>query len=379
MRRANLASSIAHYDEAATAYQRYASRYGGEKDAAHALNTAVVYHRALGHDRLALAGLENFIKRYGKKQPAGVVEALLNMAALHESQGNRKLEIDTYRRYIKEVGSKGGTDRLLIVHAKLGELLWKQSCTNLDKHGSCVRIRRHKRGITRCGPESLTRLEVVARHPRHVQEARKNFAQVLKLEKRGVVDDAPERRRSWVVYWLEATRFYMLEQRLERVLGRAYPKMHDNNDPKFRKASVQWNRDSDKLLREFMRSYRDVGSNGGGAEWTIAGAARVGQIAQQLSDVLLTVEIPKKLRSGANKDQICHGLTAQAAPLEDIAVSSYALCLDLTIQLNQIGSWSRLCEAKLQTLRPSDFPAGLEIQGKPDAIGYQMAIEPMIH
>jgi hypothetical protein len=319
---------------------------------------------------------------------------MFGLAGIYEKQGNDDAIVKAYKRYIKEIGKSGGADRLLIANAKIGEILWRQSCKVDGVNGACVKVkreramrrrgkRRRRKGVqlpTQCGPESKIKLTVLDRDRRRSREARKYFQAALKQVRRGAIDKAPdEGRKAAAIYWMAASKFYMNEQDYEKFLNVKFPTRlnFSARNPKKKKDSekrfLKWIEDKKKLAVKVNKSYEEVRQiKGGGAAWAVAAAARMGQVSQNFADGLFTAEIPKDVRTGPwaedAVDAYCDALTEQAAPLEDLSVAAFGFCLNLSTNLNWFNDWSRLCEKELGQIRPADYPTATEAHGDPNGV-----------
>jgi hypothetical protein len=381
--------SIADYEKAAQKYEIYSRRYGLEKDAADALQDAVTFRKGLGMDKEAIANIQSFIKKYKKKNKPEAAAAMFGLAGIYESQGNVDMESKTYKRYLSEIGKGGGLDRLLIANAKIGEIAWKQSCKR-SSEGACVRIQRERatrdhtknkrryKGLrlpTQCGPASKIRLAVVPRDGRHLAEANKHFGKALALAERGVLEKTTDaKRKAAAIYWMAASRFYMVGERYERFLSLEFPKnLSFSARNKKRKTDSErrfnaWIADKSALAKEINSEYGEIKEiTGGGAAWAVAAAARSGQVSQNFSDGLFTAEIPAEVRKGPYAedavDAYCDTLTTAAAPLEDQSLRAFGFCLDLSTKLNWFNRWSRLCEKELGQISPGTYPTATEYHG----------------
>lgn len=386
--------SIAHYENAAKKYEDYAKRFGGEKDAPNALQNAVTYRKGIGHDKEAIANIEAFVKQYKKRLKNEAASAMFGLAGIYEKQGNTDAVIKAYKRYIKEIGKGGGADRLLIANAKIGELLWNQSCKVKENNGACVKIvreratrrrgkRKKRRGVqlpTQCGPESKIKLTVLPRDKRRAKEARKFFNTALKQMKKGAIEKAPDPgRKAAAIYWMAASKFYLNGEDYEKFLAIKFPTKLNFSERNAKKAKdslkrfTKWIEDKKKLAVKVNSTYEDVRNiKGGGAAWAVAGAARIGQVSQNFADGLFTAEIPKDVRTGPyaedGVDAYCDAVTEQAQPLENLSLNAFGFCLNLSTELNWFNDWSRLCEKELGQIRPADYPTATEFHGAPDGV-----------
>lgn len=384
--------AIAYYDKAAGKYEEYAKRFGGEKDAPNALQNAVTYRKGIGDDDQAIKNIEFFVKQYKRKLKSEAADAMWGLTGIYEKQGNPDQIIKAYKRYMKEIGVSGGRDRLLAANARIGELLWEQSCKVKNDDGSCVRIRRERatrrrnkrrKGVqlpTQCGPESKIKLTVVDRDKRLSREAQKYFRNALGEAKRGAVDKAPdEGRKAAAIYWTAAAKFYLAEDTYESFLDVEFPTRLDFSERNARKKKdsekrfLKWFENKTKLATRANQAYEEVRQiKGGGATWAVAAAARIGQVSQNFADGLFTAEIPKDVRTGKfaedGVDAYCDALTTKAAPLEDMSVQAFGFCLNLSTELNWFNKWSRLCEKELGQIRPGDYPTATEMHAEPNQV-----------
>ena len=118
---------IAFYDRAAEKLEKYAKKYAGEKDAHDAMSDAVFYRKGIGDDAKAIEDTKYFIKTFGTKKPAEAANAAFSLTSIYEKQGDKDAVIKHLREYIHTFGGKGGADKLVIAHAKIGQILCEQS------------------------------------------------------------------------------------------------------------------------------------------------------------------------------------------------------------------------------------------------------------
>lgn len=419
---------IAWYDKAAAKLEEYAKKFGGEDDAYKALNDAVFYYKGIGEDDNAIRSTKFFVKQYGKKKPAEAANAHFSLVTIYEKQGDDDKVVRHLNEYLKTHGRKGGVDRQVIAHVKIGKILWRDSCPlkgGVD--GACVKIKREraiaskrkskkrKKGAdlpTQCGPESKVRTVVVDRDRGRARKARQEFAAAVKLFKGGKAlaqvpgDDEAEKaaRQERMIESYAAAMFYLAEQDYESYLAIKFPS-NLNFDPNKKKVLEK----SKKLFNDWLEektyqmllltasggednpkkkgkkmgvgSYREVvGITGGGADWAIAAAARAGQVAQNFSDALFTVTIPSNVRTGPYAEDAvyayCDALTEAATPLEDKSIAAFGFCLDTSTKLNWFNSWSKLCERELGQIRPEQFPTASELHVEAEELAPITDVEP---
>lgn len=388
LRRAYLAASQVDYEGAAEAFELYARRFGGEREAPSALQNAFTYRRALGQSKKAIANLERYAKTYGRKRKEGTASALFAIAEMHEAAGNGRAAITAYKHYIARIGKKGGRERLLIAHAKAGALLWKASCSRpLAEDGSCSYSRslQKKRKASsskvlprRCRSSEIVDTYIVARDKGKVEEAQRFFSKAIRMASR-VGERGESAQRIEAEGWLAASKFYLLEAGFESYLAIKFPRglqfSPKNMKARIRseKAFSEWLVNTKKEARELNAGYGDLKNSLSAGAWAIASVARSGQVAHHFAQQLQGAEIPKEVRTGpyASKgvDAYCGTLTSAAVPMVDLAVTAFSFCIELSTKLEQPGKWSRLCEQKLVELVPADFPLATEKHGAAAAVG----------
>ncbi|HEY1547573.1 MAG TPA: hypothetical protein VGG28_07130 [Kofleriaceae bacterium] len=101
---------------------------------------------------------------------------------------------------------------------------------------------------------------------------------------------------------------------------------------------------------------------GGDPTMTSAALARDAQLADDLANQLLAIEIPSSLDS-VESDAYCDAMIAVAEPALDTATQLYAACFAKATELGHVSEWSTLCEDALERLDPAHYPTANELQG----------------
>ena len=392
---------IAYYDRASDKLEEYAKRYGGEQDAYDAMNDAVLYRKGIGDDAKAIEDTKYFVKTFGPKRPKEAASAMFSLTGIYEKQGDGDVVIKHLRDYIRQFGEKGGADRMVVAYAKIGQVLWHQSCPVKEIDGACIKVVReraistkrakktNKKGQTeqplQCGPESKIKLTVVKRDERKLKEALQAFgAAAREYEKRqGKTggDDAAAR------YYYGLAKVAEADKDFEAYLEIKFPPGL-NFDPAPEHKAI-----AAKSLKRFNEWFAQKGKLGGSARAkysavlaikdpanSITAAARIGQIAQNFSDALFTAEIPANVRTGEFADEkveaFCDALTEKAEPLENTSLEAYGICLSKSTELGWFSEWSKLCERELGQIKPEEFPTASELRGDPDQVAPIIQVEP---
>ena len=403
---------IAFYDRASEKLEQYAKKYAGEKDAYDAMSDAVFYRKGIGDDAKAIEDTKYFVKTFGSKKPAEAAKAAFSLISIYEKQGDNDAVVKNLRDYIRQHGGKGGADLLVIAHAKIGQILFKESCPVKQIDGSCVKITRERAVVTKkaakkkkgkevyvaplqCGPESKIKLVVVKRDERKLKEALKEFAAASKeFSKVSEKDEGAAGAR----YYYAQGKFAEADVEFEKYLDIKFPANLNFGDglPEHKKQNDALSSKSKKRFDEFLvtktkgadtanKKYEAVLAIKDSAN-SIAAAARLGQITQNYSDQLFTAEIPKDVRQSQmidgydiaqdKVDAYCDALTTAAEPLAEKSLTAYGVCLSKSTELGWFSEWSKLCERELGQIKPEDYPTASELRGDSDLTAPVIAIEP---
>ncbi len=391
---------IAFYEQAADKLEEYARKYGGEKDAFKALSEAVFYRKGIGQDKKAIDDTNFFLRQYGRKKPKEASDAMFSLTSVYEKQGNPDAIVKHLRNYIRQFPArKGGSDRIVIAYAKIGKLRWDQSCPKTLVNGSCVKIqreralasrraKRRRRGNdqpTQCGPESKIKLTVIKRDPRKVKEALAAFkAAEREFERTNGKTGGDE---AGARYYYAQSKFAEADAEFEKYLDLKFPK-NLNFDPKNK--AVQ--KKSLKRFNDWVEKRKKVGAGATqryeailgikDAATSIAAAARLAQVSQNLSDALFSASIPQDVRTGQFADEkveaFCDKMTEVAEPLDLRALQGYTVCLTKSTELGWFSEWSKMCEHELGQIKPEEFPTASELRGDPMRVAPVIDVEPPI-
>ena len=332
-----------------------------------------------------------------------------------------------FQDYLKQWGAKGGVDRQVVAHVKIGEILWKQSCPLPDGgiNGACIELKRERAGGAarvaekqakaqkgkkkgknkganlppQCGPETKSKIIVHDRKPGPLKEAMTHFAEALKLFRGGAADksvpgkDEAERtaRTAQMAYYAAEARFRQGDVEYEKFLKLAIPDKLDFSPPPpdsspgkaeggeeeargvNQKKFNAWFTGKGKQLDTAQKIYQSV-IQMKQAHWVIAAAARIGQLYQDFSGQLYTAPVPKAGPAPAGypqdefeqlfHDAYCDAMVDSAEPLETKAIEGLSVCLNKSTDLSFYDEWSKLCEAELNQLKPVEYPIASEIRAR---------------
>ncbi len=398
---------IAFYDRAATELEAYAKKYAGEKDAHDAMSDAVFYRKGIGDDDKAIEDTKYYVKTFGSKKPQEAAAASFSLTSVYEKQGDNDAVVKHLKEYIRQWGSKGGADKLVIAHAKIGKILFDQSCPVKLVDGSCVKISRERAVVTKktkrkkgketytaplqCGPESKIKLTVVKRDDKKVRAAMQEFAAAAKeFSKVGDKDDGALGAR----YYYALGKMAEADVAFEKYLDIKFPTGLNFGDGSPEKKAMKekamkkfndWFTGKTKAGADVNKKYEGVLAIRDNAN-SIAAAARLGQVTQNFSDQLFTAEIPAEVRKSQiidgydlaqdKVDAYCDALTTAAEPLAEQSLKAYGVCLSKSTELGWFSEWSKLCERELGQIKPEEFPTASEIRGESRFNAPVIAAEP---
>ncbi len=392
---------IAFYDRSAEKLEEYAKKYAGESNAYDAMSDAVFYRKGIGDDAKAIENTKYFIRTFGAKKPAEAANASFSLTSVYEKQGDKDAVIKHLREYIRTYGSKGGDDRLVIANAKIGAILWEQSCPVKQVDGSCVKVvrerainlKKKKKGKTgsdqplQCGPDSKIKLTVVKRDERKMKEALQAYAAAAKaFEKSGGKTGGDE---GGARYYYGLAKVAEADKDFEAYLALTFPQnLNFDPDPKFKaikekslKRFNDWVEQKKKVGGDATKKYEGVLAIKDAAN-SITAAARLGQISQNFSDALFTAQIPQDVRTGEFADEkveaFCDKMTEVAEPLEAASLNAYGVCLSKSTELGWFSDWSKMCERELGQIKPEEFPTASELRADPTNVAPVIAVEPPV-
>lgn len=418
---------LAYYSEAAKRYEEFASKFPGEKQAFTALGNAYSFRIGLGEFDKAIEDMNAFVKYYGSKKPADTANVVFQMSEVYEKQKKNDELARHLNAYLKRWGAKGGIDKQILAHFKLGELAWNKSCPHEGVNGACIKVDRvtmngkwtaiykinskikdKKKKIkeklrTQCGPPTSSKITVYDRQGKLASEAQKHFSEVLKLWAKGDAErklkqqvpnaDEAAARDVYMRFAVAGAAFYQAEQVYEQFLKIKFPPGLDFQQPtqydrpkvaaakkkKYEESSkkfMAYLTDKTKLADRLASSSKDRKGmydyvlDYKVAHWTIAGSARIGQVFADFVNQLYTAEIPKDLKQqdewgNRPREIFCDALVDKAEPIEYKAVTGYDLCLKAATKESWFNEWSTMCEVELNQMKPAEYPLAAEAKPEP--------------
>jgi tetratricopeptide (TPR) repeat protein len=272
-----------------------------------------------------------------------------------------------------------GDDDLVMAQATRGILAWNRSCPTKLSGGLCLADRAasttRKRTKTelpnQCGPESLGKTTVM-RAPDEVARASVALHAAIAIYEQ--VGKTGGDEAGALHAYIEA-KLALADVELERYFALPFPTdlSFDLANPQLTSQSKQrfeaWFTTKRQLGESLRTRYEAIATERDPIA-TVAAAARLGQIAQNLYDSLLTSPIPERTRTEDAVDSYCDAMVQASEPYEQQTVEAFTSCVrfasqtglvDTDVQrLRGVAEWSELCANELDQLRPDDFPVVLE-------------------
>jgi tetratricopeptide (TPR) repeat protein len=418
---------LAYYSKAAEHYEDFASKFPGEKKATDALGNATTFRIGLGESDKAIADMDSFVKFYGSRKPQDAAGVFFQMADVYEKDKKYDELARHLEAYLKKWGPQGGPDRQVLAHFRLGELAWKASCPKASEDGACLDLKRvaatgrqkvladlnkklkkgtkiHEKSRTQCGPPTKSKIVLYDRNKQQSAKAQEHFQAVLKIWNKGaaaskITGKDVEARAGLAAYAVAGSAFYIAEVQYENFLRIKFPegldfqqptqfdskRQAENKKKKFGESVKKFTSYLDekaKALDKARTLYLDTFAMKQ-AQWTIASAARVGQIYMDFAGQLYTAEIPKDLKEqdqwgNRPKEIYCDQLEDKAEPIEAKAVDGFEKCLKAATEQSWYNEWSRLCERELNQVKPTEYPLSSEVKPEAGYVSTTMEQTPVI-
>jgi tetratricopeptide (TPR) repeat protein len=418
---------LAYYSEAAKRYEEFAGKFPGEKQAFTALGNAYSFRIGLGEFDKAIEDMNSFVKYYGDKKPSDAANVVFQMSEVYEKQKKNEELAKHLDAYLKKWGAKGGIDKQILAHFKLGELAWNKSCSQEGVNGACIKVDRVTMGgkqsafyrinqgikdkkkklkeklRTQCGPPTSSKITVFDRNAKVAAEAQKHFSEVLHLWNKGEAEKKLQSqvpnpgeaaaRDIFMRFAVAGAAFYQADQVYEQFLKVKFPQGLDFQQPtqfdrpKVAEAKKKKLEESNKKFGAYLgdkvklvekltgpsadkKGAYDFVLDYHVAHWTIAASARIGQVYADFVNQLYTAEIPKDLKEqdewgNRPREIFCDALVDKAEPIEAKAVFGYDLCLKAATKESWFNEWSTMCEVELNQMKPAEYPLAAEAKPEP--------------
>ena len=383
VRLASSYAAVANFPKAAENLEMYARQHSGEKAALDAMSTAYYYRSHTGADAKAIADAHALIKNYGNQRLSEIADVKFALAALYEKRGDKVAALANLQAYVaqtRRVGNQPAND--IVAYAKIGELLWAQSCPIPTTDGACVKILPVSRIVScesRRPKQPQQRYIRVARDPKKVTQAMAAFAAARQRFDRlqpstSSSDDLAA--HATARYYNALARRMAAEPAFEQLLTTPFPTglNFDAANPKLAKqaqrrfdAWMQLVTDGNQNLRTLYQEIITLKD----PIATVAVAARLGQLDANVANALQRGDIPAAFRAGPYGEEkvvaFCEVMAAEAAPFQASARQAFDMCAAKARELTLHNEWTTLCHRELNRIDPTLAPPQHERQAAPTA------------
>ena len=310
-------------------------------------------------------------------------------------------------------------------HFRLGEIAWKASCARASDDGACLHVERmtatrsrqvieaanRKLGTARSGrsagpptkskivlfdrnrPQTAGRRGALPRGDQAVEGGRRARTRSPGATPTRASGRRRTRRRARRSTWPRSDYEDLLRIKFPQSLDFSQPSPRDN--PRRRGGRAKKLADSQQAVRGLPRRedhaagqdarsrYLDVFKLRQ-AQWTIAAAARVGQLHQDFAGQLYTAEIPKDLPDTDAVGQpparsLLRARWRTRRRRSRPRRSRASRLPDRRHQQSWYNNWSRLCERELNQLQPAEFPLSSEVKPEAGYVSTMMTPSPVVN
>ncbi len=393
--------NIAAYESAAEQYEKFAERWPSDPQSPTALATAVFFRRGLGQGDKAVDDTERFVRLFAPRPELSdrVAGAAFDEGRIFEAERDRAQLEKHWRDYLKKWDGRGGVDREIVAHVRLGELAWRNACPIAGTLGACVEIhaapstpaiaraRGRRKHAAICGTPGPT-VTVRERTPAAAREAQEHFARALALWQNGAArakikggDDAERAARDFeLTYAVAEARMAQADADYEKFLKLAIPTQMDfvKDKAKSTKRFQKWIDGKLAAMESTRKVYESVILLQQ-PHWAIAAAARIGEMFQDFAAQLNNAPVPTPpppppgMKADEWRDTFtnayCQQFETYIIAFEDKAIDALDRCLSTSTRLSWFNEWSQSCEAQLNQIRPREYPLATEIRAQPGYVG----------
>ncbi len=392
VRLASIYAAVANFPKAAEKLEMYARQHSGEKDAFDAMSDAYYYRSHTGEDAKAIADAQFLIKNYGNKRRDQIADVKFALTAIYEKRGDKVAALANLQAYVAQSRlAPNRPENHIAAYAKIGEILWTQSCPFKTTDGACVKVLPVSRTVScesRRTKQPRPRYTLVARDPKKVKQAMAAFAAARQLFDRlqTISRSSDDLAASTTARYFNAlARRIAAEPAFEQLITTQFPAglNFDAANPQLAKQAQHrfdaWLRLVTAGKQNLRVTYQDIFALKDPIA-TIAVAARLGQIDDHLANALQGGDIPAAFRAGPYGEEkvtaLCEVMAAEAAPFQTSAQQAFDMCATKARELSLHNEWTTLCNRELNRIDPTLAPPQRELQAAPSAMESVVATEP---
>lgn len=361
--------ALAFYEQAATYYERFASRFPGEdgsdcSDADREAGTCAIAHEALQNAVFFRIGLGDtdkaredarlFERSYRRRLPRETSEVIYSIGTIYERAESWRELHRHFNSFTRQYRRDALPHQMLRAHVLIGRAAWEQ-----DDKRAAGRAFRTAVGLWERAPSAINGLD-------NVDDA----AKIGYLKE--ALDSAAE------------AMFYLAEEKYAEFRAINFPRYRGGRNLARVNAWAQsefmeWIQAKQAALQAAEAEYNKIAAAQvtvregvpplTSPPWLIAAAARIGQMYISIIDAVQRAPIPEEIENDPELFDIYVG--AFDEPLEPVrtqAVEKFEFCLTTATNVRWFNEYSRICETELNRLDPRRYPVADELRGRADYI-----------
>lgn len=351
--------AIAVYEDAAVYYERFAAENPTLPKAPEALQDAIVLRLGLGQEKQAMADAEQFTKSYGTTQPALAARVSFAIGSHLLEKGDHAAARKRLADAISSIDRHATIDVQIQAHALLGRAYDK-----LGMRTQALAEHTKVRGAW-ANPEAMT----------------KKFADLY--------PDEGERARHLgkTLTAVGEALFFFAEQKradVDRIKFPEYKGSGEKNDVlrHVQTRVAEWVKKKRAAIEVADKEYRKIANlmPAPPPRWTVAGAARVGQMWSRFVAEFRAAPIPKEWKQNGPHPTIpeltweeirlryYEELDRASEPQKLQAKAAYEGCLQLSVKHQHFDESARTCEVWLSKNYGNEYHLVDEFRGSPSRV-----------
>jgi len=351
--------AIASYDDAATYYERFAAENPTLPKAPEALQDAIVLRLGLGQEKQAMANAELFTKSYGAQKPALAARVSFAIGAHHAEKGDWANARKRLADAMANIDRHAPLDVQVQAHALLGRAYDKL------------------RNVSQAQVE-LTKVRAAWSNP---EAAMKKLADAY--------PDEAERTRATgkTLTAVGEALFFFAEQKRADVDEIRFPEYKGSGEQAdvmrhVKSRVLDWVKKKRAAIDEADKEYRKIATltPAPPPQWTVAGAARAGQMWSRFVAEFRAAPIPKEWKQNGPHPTIpdltweeirmryYEELDRVSEPQKQQAKAAYEVCLKMSVTHQHFDENARGCEVWLSRHYGNEYHLIDELRGSPSRV-----------
>ena len=361
--------ALAFYEQAATYYERFASRFPGEdgsecSEADRTAGTCAIAHEALQNAvffRIGLGDVDKaredarlFERSYRRRLPRETSEVIYSIGTIYERAEQWRELARHFTSFTRQYRRDALPHHMLRANVLIGRSAWEQ-----DDKRAAGRAFRAAVGLWEGAPRAINGLDGVddATKIGYLKEALDSAAEAM---------------------------FFIAEEKYAEFRAINFPRYRGGRSLQRVNAWAQsefmeWIQAKQAALQAAEAEYNKIAAAQvtvregvpplTSPPWLIAAAARIGEMYISIIDAVQRAPIPEEIENDPELFDIYVG--AFDEPLEPVrrqAIEKFEFCLTTATNVRWFNEYSRICETELNRLDPRRYPVADELRGSADYI-----------